>query len=53
MKVFFEGMLAGAGVLALAQKLGDYRVDQVFIEYVYEPVKKFILAVRQKEKELF
>lgn len=38
MKVFIEGLLVGAGALALAQNLGDYRVDDIFLEYVFNPV---------------
>lgn len=41
MKEFLYGMLAGAGALALAQNLFDYRIDEVFLEYVVAPVKAF------------
>jgi hypothetical protein len=40
---FVNGVLVGVGALALAQNLGDYRIDQEFLEYVFDPVKAFIL----------
>ena len=40
---FVYGVLTGAGALALAQNLGDYRIDNEFIEYVFDPVKNFFL----------
>lgn len=47
--MFGYGMLAGAGALALAQNLFDYRVDEFVIEKVYEPAKKFILHLFGKK----
>lgn len=49
MSEFVYGMLVGAGALALAQNLGDYRVDQEFLEYVFDPAKTFILRLFGKE----
>lgn len=46
---FTEGIFAGAGALALAQNLGDYRIDQVFMEYVFDPVKVFFLKIFGKK----
>ena len=46
---FVYGLLVGAGALALAQNLGDYRIDDEFIEYVYDPVKTFLLHLFGKD----
>ena len=46
---FFYGVLAGAGALALAQNLGDYRIDQEFLEYVVNPVQTFVLHLFGKD----
>ena len=43
--LFVYGMLTGAGLLALAQNLFDYRIDEVVLEYVYQPVKHFVIGV--------
>ena len=43
MSAFIYGVLSGAGALALAQNLGDYRIDTEFMEYVVDPVKNFLL----------
>lgn len=40
--MFVYGMLAGAGLLALAQNLFDYRIDEFFLEYVYALVARFV-----------
>lgn len=42
-------VLLGAGSVALAQNLGDYRVDQEFLEYVFDPVKSFLLRLFGKK----
>lgn len=49
MSEFVYGMLVGAGALALAQNLGDYRIDQEFLEYVVNPVQTFILRLFGKD----
>lgn len=48
MKVFIEGLLVGAGALALAQNLGDYRVDDIFLEYVFNPVAHAVMHLLGK-----
>lgn len=47
--VFVYGMLTGAGLLALAQNLIDYRIDEFVIEKVYDPAKNFILHLFGKK----
>ena len=44
-KEFIYGVLAGAGLLALFQNLGDYRIDTEFMEYVFDPIKNFFLHI--------
>ena len=40
---FIDGLLAGAGAVALAQKVFNYRIDQAFLELLGK-VKNFILS---------
>jgi len=49
--LFVYGMLTGAGLLALAQNLFDYRIDTEVIEYAQsfvQKVKKFFGFVKSK-----
>jgi len=47
--MFFYGMITGIGLLALAQNLFDYRIDEFVIEKVYKPAKKFVLHLFGKK----
>lgn len=40
---YVQGALIGAGLLALFQNLFNYRIDTEFLEYVYDPLKTFIM----------
>lgn len=45
---FIYGALTGAGSLALAQNLGDYRIDDIFLEYVFNPLAHAVMHLLGK-----
>lgn len=47
----FYFVLLGAGLVALFQNLFDYRIDTEFLEYVFDPIKTYILRFFGKSVE--